>query len=48
MEGTALIYALDKVHIYSNSWGPPDDGETVEAPGIIARTALKIGALKVR
>ena len=33
LEGRALSWALDKVDIYSSSWGPDDDGKTVEGPG---------------
>ena len=35
LEGRALSWALDKVDIYSSSWGPDDDGKTVEGPGSI-------------
>jgi len=40
LEGLALSYALDKVDIFSSSWGPNDDGATVEGPGRIASEAL--------
>jgi len=43
MEGLALSYALDKVDIFSSSWGPSDDGATVEGPGRLASEALKKG-----
>ena len=33
--------------IYSASWGPLDDGITVEGPGRLASAALKIGTSKV-
>ncbi|CAB4064560.1 PCSK1 [Lepeophtheirus salmonis] len=48
IEGLALKYALDKVDIYTASWGPTDDGKTVEGPGILAQTALKQGVEKGR
>ncbi|EDQ92062.1 uncharacterized protein MONBRDRAFT_14515, partial [Monosiga brevicollis MX1] len=31
------------IHIYSNSWGPNDDGRTLEGPGPLARKALENG-----
>lgn len=42
-----LGYALDKVDIYSASWGPNDDGTTVEGPGHLALEAFKRGVLQV-
>ncbi|ORZ03174.1 peptidase S8/S53 domain-containing protein [Syncephalastrum racemosum] len=36
-EAAALNYKFQDNHIYSCSWGPPDNGETMEAPtGILA------------
>uniref|UniRef100_A0A1I8JIV9 P/Homo B domain-containing protein n=1 Tax=Macrostomum lignano TaxID=282301 RepID=A0A1I8JIV9_9PLAT len=43
-EARGLTHALPRVHVYSSSWGPSDDGATMEAPGDLAREALKIGA----
>nr|XP_023021717.1 neuroendocrine convertase 1-like [Leptinotarsa decemlineata] len=43
IEGTALSYAQDLVDIYSASWGPNDDGKTVDGPGRLAREAIKRG-----
>lgn len=43
VEGTALGYAYDKVDIYSASWGPNDDGKTVEGPGRLATEAMERG-----
>ncbi|KAJ9600056.1 hypothetical protein L9F63_009647, partial [Diploptera punctata] len=43
VEGTALGYAYDKVDIYSASWGPNDDGMTVEGPGRLAQEAIERG-----
>lgn len=43
IEGEAIGYALDKVDIYSASWGPNDDGRTVEGPGRLATEAFKRG-----
>ncbi|KDQ65308.1 Neuroendocrine convertase 1, partial [Zootermopsis nevadensis] len=43
VEGTALGHAYDKVDIYSASWGPNDDGKTVEGPGRLAQEAIERG-----
>lgn len=48
MEGTALGWAHDLVDIYSASWGPNDDGMTVEGPGRLAMEAMKRGVTEVR
>ena len=42
-EASALSYKLDKVSIYSSSWGPYDDGKTVEAPGPLTSSVLANG-----
>ncbi|XP_046400379.1 neuroendocrine convertase 1-like [Ischnura elegans] len=42
-EGLALGWAQDKVDIYSASWGPRDDGKTVEGPGRLGYEALLNG-----
>nr|CAD7435669.1 unnamed protein product [Timema monikensis] len=47
VEGTALGYAHDKVDIYSASWGPNDDGKTVEGPGTLALEAIERGVKEV-
>lgn len=39
-EASALAYNSDNNHIYSNSWGPEDDGMTMEAPGALARNSM--------
>jgi hypothetical protein len=36
-----------RVDIFSASWGPNDDGKTVEGPGRMALTALINGVTKV-
>ncbi|XP_021191254.3 neuroendocrine convertase 1 [Helicoverpa armigera] len=48
IEGEAIAYALDKVDIYSASWGPNDDGRTVEGPGRLAFEAFKRGVTEGR
>ncbi|BES94802.1 proprotein convertase subtilisin kexin type [Nesidiocoris tenuis] len=48
LDGQALSHRPEKVDIYSCSWGPPDDGETMEGPGRVARRAMLNGILKGR
>ncbi|KAJ0174969.1 hypothetical protein K1T71_009110 [Dendrolimus kikuchii] len=48
IEGEAIAYAADKVDIYSASWGPNDDGRTVEGPGRLAAEAFERGITKGR
>ena len=48
LEARALSFALDQVDIFSSSWGPSDDGETVEGPGRLAAAALEKGAREGR
>ncbi|CAG8517450.1 7807_t:CDS:2 [Funneliformis caledonium] len=41
-EAEALNYKFQENHIYSCSWGPPDDGQSAEAPkGLIFKAILK-------
>lgn len=42
-EAEALTYGLDHIHIYSSSWGPNDDGQTVDGPKTLAAEALERG-----
>lgn len=39
-EADAMNYRSDIIHIKSNSWGPNDDGKTLEAPGALTKAAL--------
>lgn len=39
-EAVALNYAYERNHIYSCSWGPPDDGKSMDAPGILIKRAI--------
>ncbi|XP_059081763.1 neuroendocrine convertase 1-like [Tigriopus californicus] len=48
IEGLSLQHAYDKVDIFTASWGPSDDGKTVEAPGHLAQAALYKGVTKGR
>ncbi|MEP2777013.1 MAG: S8 family serine peptidase [Luteolibacter sp.] len=40
----ALSHKPALVHISSNSWGPSDDGSTLDAPGTLAKASLKSAA----
>ena len=42
-EASALQYALTVNHIYSNSWGPPDDGRGFRGPGPLTNQAIDLG-----
>ncbi|GFX25130.1 furin-like protease 2 [Trichonephila clavipes] len=48
IEATALSLNPDHIHIYSASWGPEDDGKTVDGPGKLAKIAFKEGITKGR
>ena len=39
-EALAINYELQLNDIYSCSWGPPDDGRTMQGPGILIETAM--------
>jgi subtilisin-like proprotein convertase family protein len=41
MEAEAMAYRNDIIHIKSNSWGPSDDGYTMEEPGPLTKAALQ-------
>lgn len=41
MEAMALSHMSDQIAIYSNSWGPADDGRTMEAPGRVTLAAME-------
>lgn len=47
LEATAVTHALDKVHIYSGSWGPQDNGYSVDGPGRLTSAALLRGITQV-
>ncbi|MDC0851427.1 S8 family serine peptidase, partial [Euryarchaeota archaeon] len=48
MEASALSYYNNVIDIYSNSWGPIDDGETLSAPGALTLSALEDDMLNGR
>jgi kexin len=39
-EALAINYEMQKNDIYSCSWGPPDDGKTMQAPDILIEKAM--------
>lgn len=46
-EASALGLHNQHIAIYSNSWGPKDNGIVVEGPGTLARAALLQGVKEV-
>merc|ERR1719431_1978467 len=48
LEARAILFKNEYVDIYSASWGPKDNGETMEAPGKYTARALKVGSEKGR
>jgi kexin len=42
-EAEAMIYKYQDNQIYSCSWGPPDDGRSMEAPDVLIRRAMLKG-----
>lgn len=42
-EAAAINYEFQQNHIYSCSWGPPDNGETMDEPGILIKKAFVNG-----
>lgn len=42
-EAAALNYGYNVTSIYSCSWGPPDDGRSMEAPGLLIKKAMLNG-----
>ena len=43
LEAEALSFRIEYIDIFSASWGPMDDGKTVDGPGVLAREALNQG-----
>lgn len=48
LEAKAISFNRDYIDIYSASWGPDDNGRTVDGPGELARQALRDGVDKGR
>lgn len=40
-DAESLSYKADAIQIYSSSWGPSDDGRTLEGPGTLLTAALE-------
>ncbi|KAJ9648610.1 pheromone processing endoprotease [Coniosporium tulheliwenetii] len=47
-EAHSLNYGFQENDIYSCSWGPPDDGRSMEAPSILVKRAIVTGVQKGR
>ncbi|TPX40975.1 hypothetical protein SeMB42_g02149 [Synchytrium endobioticum] len=47
-EAAAVNYAMDVNEIYSCSWGPSDDGRTVDGPGLMVQEAYRTAIEKGR
>ena len=47
VEASSLTHRRDYIDIYSSSWGPDDDGITVDGPGNLTIKALKEGIIYV-
>ena len=48
VEAASIGFNPDHVDIYSASWGPDDDGRTVDGPAKLARKAFVDGVTRVR
>ncbi|KAI4907514.1 hypothetical protein J4E90_009543 [Alternaria incomplexa] len=47
-EALAINFEMQQNDIYSCSWGPPDDGKTMQAPGILIEKAMVTAVQKGR
>lgn len=47
VEAQSLSLRPQHIHIYSASWGPQDNGKTVDGPGVLAAEAFYRGVTKV-
>lgn len=47
LEADAIAFNHKYVDVYSASWGPNDDGKTVEGPGVMATKAFEKGVFEV-
>lgn len=43
VEAGSLSFSPEHIDIYSSSWGPDDDGKTVDGPGQLAIKAFEDG-----
>ena len=46
-EATALSYKNNVIQIYSNSWGPSDNGKIVSGPGRLLNMAFQNSVMSV-
>ena len=42
-EALAINYEMQRNHIYSCSWGPPDNGQAMDAPSVLIKKTMKNG-----
>ena len=47
VESSSLHLNPQHIDIYSSSWGPSDNGQTVDGPGRLAKKAFADGVSKV-
>lgn len=47
IEAQSLSLHPQHIHIYSASWGPEDDGRTVDGPGFLTHEAFRRGVTHV-
>ena len=47
LEAKALSFNIDHIDIFSASWGPTDDGTSLERPGRLASAAFEKGIHEV-
>lgn len=47
VEASSLSFNPQHIDIYSSSWGPTDNGQTVDGPGKLAKHAFINGVTKV-
>lgn len=47
VEASSLSLNPQQIDLYSSSWGPDDDGRTVDGPARLAKKAFADGVLKV-
>ena len=47
VEAESLSFARGLVDVVSCSWGPTDDGKSVEGPGVLAAEAFERGVQEV-
>jgi hypothetical protein len=48
VEAASLSHNFQHIDIYSSSWGPEDDGRTLDGPGTLAKLAFENGIKKGR